>query len=109
MNPLIEEYQNFVAMDRNYGERDLYIMSVGLGEEAGEVLGWLKKQARDGDRVLRDLELELGDTLYYLTKIADYHGFSLEEIMESNMDKVRTRRVQKLLKKESPWDENSSS
>ncbi len=97
---LLEKYQKFVIeywTTRKGGEedsfKDLFVMSVGLGGETGEVLELLKKKVRDGKHDQVALAKELGDVLYYLTRIADYHGMTLEEIMQINMDKLEKRRV----------------
>jgi NTP pyrophosphatase (non-canonical NTP hydrolase) len=70
---------------------DLFIMSTGLGGEAGEVLENLKKYVRDGTLDVVKLKKELGDVLYYLTTIGRTFGFSLEEIMQANIDKLTNR------------------
>jgi NTP pyrophosphatase (non-canonical NTP hydrolase) len=71
--------------------RDLYIMTVGLGGEAGEVQELLKKHVRDGRLDTQDLLLELGDVLHYLTRIAGRFGFTLDDVMEANVQKIEAR------------------
>lgn len=70
---------------------DLFIMSTGLGGEAREVLENLKKFVRDGTLDKQKLKKELGDVLYYLTTIGRTFGFSLEDIMQANIDKLTNR------------------
>lgn len=72
--------------------RQLYIMSAGLAGETGEVLEHLKKHVRDGVLDRGELALELGDALYYLVRIATWHGFTLAEIQERNIAKLEHRR-----------------
>ena len=72
--------------------RDLFIMAVGLGGEAGEVQELLKKHVRDGHIDRRNLALELGDVLYYLTKIAQRYGITLGTLKRLNREKLEARR-----------------
>jgi NTP pyrophosphatase (non-canonical NTP hydrolase) len=71
--------------------RDLYICTAGLGGETGEVLEKLKKYVRDGTLDLEILKKELGDVLYYLTYIGRAFGFTLDEIIMANVNKLNDR------------------
>ena len=75
--------------------RELFIMSVGIGFEAGEVQELLKKHVRDGREIHADLLLELGDVLHYLTRIAHQFGFTLDQVMEANRDKIEARHAKR--------------
>lgn len=95
-----EEYQQYVNENWNSGTpvsplEDLYVMTAGLGGEAGEVLEELKKRVRDGSKNEDKVLLELGDVLYYLTRISSYFGFSLEDVMYYNKKKLDARRAKK--------------
>lgn len=73
--------------------RDLFIMTTGLGGEAGEVQELIKKAVRgryEPDR--RELALELGDVLYYLTKLAHRYGLTLADLRRINREKLEARR-----------------
>lgn len=70
---------------------DHYIMSTGLGGEAGEVLEILKKSVRNGTLDKVHLSEELGDVLYYLAMLCNYHGLSLKDVMEQNVAKINDR------------------
>lgn len=71
------------------------VMIGGCGGEAGEVQEHLKKWARDGKdpRIDGKLLLELGDALHYLTRIALYFDYSLEEVIDANVMKLTERRI----------------
>lgn len=94
-----DEYQQWVEQnwnrrgyDREPNElRELFIMSVGIGGEAGEVQELLKKHVRDGREIRDDLRLELGDVLHYLTRIAAQFGMTLGEVMLANREKIERR------------------
>lgn len=77
---------------------DEFLMTVGLGGEAGEVQEVIKKQVRDGtpiDSVREQLTSELGDVLYYLVMIANRYGIALDQIIKGNVEKLETRREQR--------------
>lgn len=89
------DYQR-MAM-RTAGEYDtdydqLRNAAYGLNGEAGEVIDLLKKHEFQGhdlpDEKLID---ECGDVLWYCALLADALGFSLEEVMNRNIDKLRKR------------------
>jgi NTP pyrophosphatase (non-canonical NTP hydrolase) len=79
--------------------RDKFIMTVGLGGEAGEVQEILKKEVRDGRFDREDLVLEVGDVLHYLTIICHAHNITLGEVITANVMKANERRIRKEMKK----------
>jgi NTP pyrophosphatase (non-canonical NTP hydrolase) len=67
-----------------------------LGDEAGEVLGKVKKIFRDQNGVLTDetrdaLKKELGDVLWYLAQLSTELELSLDDIAEANIEKLLGR------------------
>ena len=67
---------------------------VGLAAEAGEVLDvgkkrWWHTPKKEGRR--DELRAELGDVCYYLIKTIDVCGFTLDEVLKENRDKLRAR------------------
>lgn len=74
---------------------DLNYAIIALNGEAGEVAEWHKKFNLRGNPTGQlsnaDLKEELGDVQFYLTRIAQLNGWSLSEIMESNVDKIEAR------------------
>ena len=70
----------------------LFVMTVGLAGESGEVCELLKKYVRDDKEIHGDLLLELGDVLHYLTMIAHTFDMSLDDIMKANIHKLEERR-----------------
>lgn len=77
------------------GERCLY-PALGLANEAGEVLGKLKKLYRDrGGEVTPEfqehLRSELGDVLWYVAVLADAFDLTLSEIAGENLRKLSDR------------------
>lgn len=70
---------------------------LGLVGEAGEVSEKFKKIIRDHegritDEDKREIAKELGDVLWYVSAVASYLGFSLQEVAEMNLEKLFSRR-----------------
>lgn len=67
--------------------------ALGLGNEAGEVQGKVKKAWRDDDMQITDARREAildecGDVLWYLARVADELGVSLKQIADRNLEKL---------------------
>lgn len=95
---LFYDYENSPALQHVVGKEEYvtYILSLGLTEEAGEVAGKVKKLFRNNDGVVteqfrQDLKKELGDVLWYLTKLGHHFGMTLDEIAVANMEKLHSR------------------
>jgi len=66
--------------------------AIGLAGESGEVLDLVKKgiyhqQGMDMDKIKK----ELGDVLWYVSALCGELGFTLEEVMEANIEKLKAR------------------
>lgn len=89
------EYEQFVV--KNTGSfLDLNYCIVALNGEAGEVAEWHKKvnlRGKPNGLTDNDLKGELGDVLWYLTRIAVLKGWTLDEIMTFNMMKLEARKA----------------
>lgn len=72
---------------------------IGLAGEAGEVADQIKKMLRrlkTGEPwKSEEVKLELGDTLWYLVGLANEFGWTLEDVMQANYDKITARRAAK--------------
>lgn len=66
--------------------------AAGLAEEAGEVLGLVRKHLYVGHPLDRErLSAELGDALWCLTVAARTAGLTLEDVARSNLVKLERR------------------
>ena len=98
----LKEYQEFTKTTVVYSEEVAlpYLFS-GLTSETGEVTGLYKKHLRGDctyDELRFKLKFELGDVFWYLARICDEFGFSVEEILDINVDKLRIRQKNNTLK-----------
>lgn len=94
------EYQEFVRSMKAYPEKHAIVYpALGLVGEAGEISEKVKKWLR-GDRELdrEGLLKELGDPLWYIASLADDLGFTLQEVVDANHDKLTSRKERGVLK-----------
>jgi NTP pyrophosphatase (non-canonical NTP hydrolase) len=88
-------YQHHAARTLNQSltpEERLLDAAAGLAEEAGEVLGLVRKHLfmrHDLDRAR--LATELGDALWCLTAVATALDLTLDEVAGANLEKLRRR------------------
>lgn len=69
----------------------LWYYALGLNGEAGEASEKIKKYYRDGVLNTEALAKELGDTLWYLTRLGTVAGVSLEDVARGNIEKLTAR------------------
>ena len=70
--------------------------TLGLTGEAGEVADKVKKVLRDDEGKWSDekklaLKKELGDVLWYIAQISTEMGFELDDVAQTNIDKLYKR------------------
>lgn len=98
-----KEYEEFVKGIKVYPEKHAITYPImGLVGELGEVAEKYKKFLRgDEGSGFQNAELmkkELGDVLWYLTSLADDLGFTLEDVAQTNVDKLSSRKERNVLK-----------
>lgn len=81
-------------------QREWLIAVMGLAGETGEVTEPCKKHYRDGKVPGKELLLELGDVLHYLTVIAASYGWSLADVANANVAKLEQRDAERAAKGE---------
>ena len=91
----INEYQQLALRTLNpqLSEKDVLINGVmGLCGESGEVIDIVKKHLAQGHSLDKEkIAKELGDVAWYLAETAYAIGYQLEEILQMNIDKLKTR------------------
>lgn len=102
-NLTLNEYQADMACTAIYKWPVIY-PALGLANEAGEVLGKVKKLIRDNDvrfdnakeltdSQRADIASELGDVLWYIAALSRDLGVSLNEIGHINLEKLADRKA----------------
>lgn len=65
---------------------------LGVGTEAGELQDAVKRLiAYNKELDVVNIKEEIGDCLWYLSRICDFCGFTFEEVMELNINKLKAR------------------
>jgi NTP pyrophosphatase (non-canonical NTP hydrolase) len=93
----LSEYQRLSRRTAEY-PRDAWLSypALGLAGEAGEVAEHAKKVIRDdGGAVTEErrgaLKKELGDVLWYVAQLASELELELDDVAETNLDKLLSR------------------
>ena len=91
----INEYQKLAMTTLNpaLSSKDVLINGVmGLCGESGEAIDLVKKHLAQGHELNKEqLAKELGDIAWYLAETATAIGYSLEDILQMNIDKLKKR------------------
>lgn len=93
MNKTLNDYQ-VEAMSVRLESADSAYAILGLAGEVGEVYSLAAKAIRDGKKFDYDqnIKKELGDVLWFVAAIAADNGFTLEDIAQSNINKLFKRK-----------------
>ena len=94
-----DEYVKLTSITRsgindnlNSGFMDNIHMMLGIMSEAGEIADVFKKNLSYKTPIdWINVKEELGDLMWYIAGLCDINGFSLEEIMEININKLKAR------------------
>jgi len=92
-----KEYQDRAVATAIYGAGNVIIYpALGLANEAGEVLGKIKKVLRDNNgeftiETNKAIGAEVGDVLWYMAALCRDLGIELNDVAELNIDKLRSR------------------
>lgn len=91
--------QSSYRLERAVSERDAYydmgwivMATMGLSGEVGELNDMIKKWIfHKTDMDITHAKKELGDIMWYIACMAESFGWSLDEIMQLNIDKLKAR------------------
>jgi NTP pyrophosphatase (non-canonical NTP hydrolase) len=96
---ILKQYEDFMQTSKFYPQDKLPITypALGLNGEAGEVAEKVKKCWRDNGGVFTEdikkaILKELADTLWYIWACADDMGYTLEDVLQTGMQKVKERK-----------------
>ena len=102
-NMTFKNYQELAVETAVYGAGDRIIYpALGLANEAGEVLGKIKKVLRDRNGVFtgesnQAIGDEIGDVLWYMAALSRDLGLSLDDIAERNIQKLLDRKARNVI------------
>lgn len=90
------DYQKYARTFANYSNPVYAVL--GLSGESGEVAEKYKKMIRDNNGVIteefkKQITLELGDVLWYISNIAQDLDIRLDDIAQANIDKLTDRKM----------------
>jgi len=90
-----------------HAAKNIAYLSLGLGAEGGEVADKIAKAVRrgeisinndeiiikrgSGEELTQNIAHELGDVLWFVAMLAQRLGYSLEDVMKLNLDKLADR------------------
>lgn len=91
-----QEYLRFTRKTAVYPkDQAISYLALGLGNEAGEVQGKIKKLIRGDYSDINNISIsvvdELGDIVWYITRLADEFGFTLDDVISANVKKLNRR------------------
>ena len=91
-----KEYEKFMSTSKVYEDLPIIYPALGLNGEAGEVADKVKKVLRDNngifeEKIKQDILKELADTLWYIWATADDMGYTLSDVFETGIKKVKER------------------
>ena len=85
-------YMDFTRKTAKYPKRkEKEYLMIGLMNEAGEVGGAFKKEIRDNVNNEELIIDEMGDVLWYLTRLCDVYDIKISELMINNISKLMER------------------
>ena len=98
-NPLEQHLHEVVNPCWNYAGRidsyegHLQNAVLGLSGEVGEIADIVKKMLyhTSGKDYTEKMKHELGDVAFYLAKVLEITGFTLEEVLAANKEKLQSR------------------
>ncbi|MBQ2392563.1 MAG: nucleoside triphosphate pyrophosphohydrolase family protein [Alistipes sp.] len=93
----LNEYQAHALETAIYpAESRIIYPTLGLTGEAGEVADKVKKIIRDNHKEFTaekkaEIMKEIGDVLWYCATLSHDLGYTLDEVAQTNVDKLRSR------------------
>jgi len=94
---ILDEYENFMKTSKVYKVLPIIYPALGLNGEAGEVAEKVKKIIRDNYGIFneerkKEILKELADVFWYIWATADDMGYTLTDVMQIGIEKVKNRK-----------------
>ena len=90
----LNEYQDATDRTDNHTDNIKAVINFGLGiaGESGEIVDLVKKVIYHGHVADQEkFKAELGDLMWYIARLADRLGLTLEEVANYNIEKLQKR------------------
>ena len=91
----LKEYQELckkTAKKFDTEEKEILTWGLGIAGEAGDVASCIKKvYAHDNHDVKDGIKENIGDTLWYMAMICNFHGWDFEDVLKENIEKLNKR------------------
>ncbi len=90
----LKEYQKLctkTAKEFEDKEKELADWGLGVSGEAGDLAGCIKKTIFHDNDQTEGIRENVGDTMWYLAMICSHFGWSLEKVLEENIEKLKKR------------------
>lgn len=88
----VNEYQKLAMRTATSKCKNLSNVGLGISGEAGEVADIIKKHLHQGHELDRKrIAKELGDVAWYIALGCETIGYSLESVLQMNIDKLKIR------------------
>jgi NTP pyrophosphatase (non-canonical NTP hydrolase) len=94
LREVINKSWNFAGRCKTYDDhvQNAVLGLVGeAGETADQVKKWLYHTEKPGGHHEAKLKSELGDVIYYWRKLVELCGFTVEEVLATNKEKLESR------------------
>ncbi len=85
-------YQQEAVKTAIYSDPIIY-PALGLGNEAGEVQGKIKKMLRDDTFNKEDIAAEIGDVLWYIAALCRDLNVDMKDLAKNNLRKLHDRKL----------------
>ena len=91
----LKEYQEFckttAKQDFDNKEKELANWGLGVAGEAGDLAGCIKKTLFHNNNQTDGIRENVGDVMWYLAMICNYHDWDFEEVLSENIAKLKKR------------------
>lgn len=97
------KYQELAVKTAIYGAGNTVVYpALGLANEAGEVLGKIKKVLRDNngtftEELSEQIGKEIGDVMWYIAALCRDLGLDMSEIAHGNLEKLADRKARNVI------------
>jgi NTP pyrophosphatase (non-canonical NTP hydrolase) len=91
----VKEYQEMAektARKLDDSDKQISFWGLGIAGEAGDVASCIKKEVfHENKKVRGGIREGLGDVMWYVAAICNFYGWSLDEVMDENLAKLKER------------------